>query len=153
MNRLPPGEVFVSTAGKLPCKKVIHAVGPRWINGRHNEENDLYDAVYMSLSAASDCKFNSIALPPISAGIFNYPLDQCVEVIAEATNKFVEETPGTSLRAIYLVSVNVNEVEAISNALKTFHGNKAQIVDRKKSDKFGGGDLYKSKSKDNTHIT
>ena len=30
---LRPGKVFISGAGKLPCTKVVHTVGPRWEGG------------------------------------------------------------------------------------------------------------------------
>ena len=42
ISEMPVGSVFVSNAGNLLCKKVIHAVGPRWMGGRENEDNDLY---------------------------------------------------------------------------------------------------------------
>ena len=127
----------------MRCKKVIHAVGPRWKGGSKNEENDLFDAVYLSLTEASNYKLVSVALPPISAGIYGYPLGQCVSIIIEAINQFILESTNTSLRNIYLVSIKRNEVEALSNALKTRYGDKAKMVEQKSKGLLDNSDLYK----------
>ncbi|KAI0243085.1 hypothetical protein LSAT2_008812, partial [Lamellibrachia satsuma] len=67
-RNLNPGQVYVSTSGRLPCKKVIHAVGPRWQGGYCSEENDLYDAIYESMVAVEQCRLSSVALPALSSG-------------------------------------------------------------------------------------
>ena len=47
---LLPGQVYVSDAGTLPCRKVAHAVGPRWSETRRRDaEDQLYQAVYSTL--------------------------------------------------------------------------------------------------------
>lgn len=69
------GSAVVTTAGKLPFKGVIHAVGPRW--GEGDEEAKLARA----LSAAFECArvrgWTSVSFPAVSAGIFAVPLDIC----------------------------------------------------------------------------
>ncbi|MFN4183004.1 MAG: macro domain-containing protein, partial [bacterium] len=68
---VPVGEVAITSAGALPAKKVIHAVGPRWGEGNENEK--LRSAVWNSLKKAQEEQFQSISLPAISAGIFGFP--------------------------------------------------------------------------------
>ena len=59
--------VLLKGVGNLPCKAIIHAVGPRWNGGQNNEEADLVRTVYNSLLEASKHKFMSIAFPAISS--------------------------------------------------------------------------------------
>lgn len=61
---MSPGNVAYTTAGELPCKYVIHAVGPRWQDGEAEEEtnNQLFKAVFRSLSLAA--KLGKLKTPP-----------------------------------------------------------------------------------------
>ncbi len=62
------GFAAITTAGKLPCNAVIHAVGPKMGDG--DENNKLRMAVRSSLLLASEKYFKSISIPAISSGIF-----------------------------------------------------------------------------------
>ena len=68
---VPVGNAAVTTAGKLPSKYVIHAVGPRM--GEGDEDNKLKSAVLKSLQLASEKNFQSLSLPAVSSGIFGFP--------------------------------------------------------------------------------
>lgn len=89
------GQVFTSNAGDLLCKKIIHAVGPRWRNGFSREESTLSTCVNNCFSEAERYGLQSLAIPPISTGIFRFPLDKAVEAIVgvvaerEAQNSFL----------------------------------------------------------------
>ena len=63
-------EVAVTTGGSLPCKKVLHAVGPRWSDYTDKAEcrQHLVDTVYECLLTADNLGFTSVALPSISSG-------------------------------------------------------------------------------------
>jgi O-acetyl-ADP-ribose deacetylase len=78
---VPVGSAVITTAGKLPCKAVIHAVGPRM--GEGNEDYKLREAVKSSLLLASEKGFRSILLPAISSGIFGFPKDRCAKILVE----------------------------------------------------------------------
>lgn len=85
------GEVAVTGPGKLPCKKVIHAVGPMW--KRSDEEKckrTLKMACLKSLAAAaSNKKCKSIAFPAISSGLFGMPKEISAKVMLEAVNEYI----------------------------------------------------------------
>lgn len=101
---VPVGEVAMTTAGALPAKAVIHAVGPQW--GEGNEDEKLRSAVYKSLKLADDNGFESIALPAISAGIFGFPKDRCAAVILQTIVDFCSEHRDSKLRTIRITIID-----------------------------------------------
>ena len=82
------GSAVSTTAGKLPCKAVIHAVGPRM--GEGNEDYKLRKAVRSSLLLASEKGFRSISMPAISSGIFGFPKDRCAKILVEESKTFLQ---------------------------------------------------------------
>lgn len=73
--RVPVGEAAVTTAGDLPARWVVHAVGPIWSGGGSGEE-ELLDRVYRAaLTAATGLGARSIAFPSISTGTYGYPIE------------------------------------------------------------------------------
>lgn len=73
-EKIPITENVTTCPGKLPCKCVIHAVGPIWddrYTAKEKEKclDDLTKTVYNVLQTADKKKMSSIAIPPISSGI------------------------------------------------------------------------------------
>ncbi|MHB0972037.1 MAG: macro domain-containing protein [Thermoanaerobaculia bacterium] len=83
---VPVGNAAVTGAGDLPCRYVIHAVGP--VNGEGDEDRKLRDATVASLERAEELKLGSIAFPAISTGIFGYPLPRCARIMTNAVHEF-----------------------------------------------------------------
>ena len=81
----PTGSAVVSTAGKLPFKGVIHAVGPR--HGEGDEERKLERALVAAFALARERGWRTVAFPAVSAGIFAVPLDVCARAYAAAARK------------------------------------------------------------------
>jgi O-acetyl-ADP-ribose deacetylase (regulator of RNase III) len=69
------GTAVVTTAGKLPFKGVIHAVGPRF--GEGDEEAKLVRALGAAFACARERGWDAVSFPAVSAGIFAVPLDIC----------------------------------------------------------------------------
>ncbi len=95
---VPVGSAAMTTAGRLPCKAVIHAVGPRM--GEGDEDNKLKSALLSSLQLASEDGYKSISIPAISSGIFGFPKDRCANILVNESKRFLEENPETSLEVI-----------------------------------------------------
>ncbi|XP_064370733.1 protein mono-ADP-ribosyltransferase PARP14 isoform X2 [Dromaius novaehollandiae] len=117
---LPSGCAVITGAGKLPCKHVIHAVGPRW---RKDEAEKcvhlLRRTVKKCLQLAETYNHRSIALPSISAGIFGFPLQLCTYSIVSSIKETLEESIGdSSLKEVHLVDIADKNVQAFSEALK-----------------------------------
>ena len=114
-----PGQVYVSRAGRLPCKAVIHAVGPMWRGGGRNEENQLYAAVSQSLEEATQRGFQTIAVPAISAGIFGFPAHRATEIILSATRDYLTDQHGTCLKEVHIVDSDPRVIGHFESSLKS----------------------------------
>lgn len=78
----------MTNAGKLPCKAVIHVVGPR--NGEGKENEKLTQAINNILKLAQQNNFKSISIPAISAGIFGFPKEKCAKILVQESINFAE---------------------------------------------------------------
>src|ERR687884_1054501 len=85
---IPVGSAVITKAGNLPCKAVIHTVGPRM--GEGDEDYKLRKAVRSSLLLASEKGFRSISMPAISSGIFGFPKDRCAKILVEESKTFLQ---------------------------------------------------------------
>jgi O-acetyl-ADP-ribose deacetylase (regulator of RNase III) len=78
----PAGSAIVTTAGNLPFKGVIHAVGPQ--QGEGDEEEKLFKALKAAFGCAKDRGWTSVSFPAVSSGIFAVPLDVCARAYLRA---------------------------------------------------------------------
>ncbi len=85
---------------RLPCKALLHAVGPTWRGGEQGEPQLLQLAVRSCLAAAAAAGHSSVALPAISSGIFGYPKPACARHLFDIVLQYLREEPRTSLREI-----------------------------------------------------
>lgn len=108
------GSAKITGAGKLPCKYVIHAVGPVWHGGTRGEREKLASCYRTSLALAREKRCRTVAFPLISAGVYGYPKDQALQVAAETIRQSLEEAPMT----VYLVLYD-REVYAYSKARRS----------------------------------
>ena len=69
------GEAVITPGGRLPARHVIHTVGPVWQNGHKGEPEKLAACYRNSLQIAQDNGLRSVAFPPISTGVFGYPIE------------------------------------------------------------------------------
>lgn len=78
----PTGTAVATSAGRLPFKAVIHAIGPRY--GEGDEEGKLVAALTAAFSLAHQTGWESVAFPAVSSGIFAVPLDICARAYLAA---------------------------------------------------------------------
>ncbi len=74
-GRLPSGSAVATSAGRLPYKGVIHAVGPR--QGEGDEEAKLRQALAAAFALAHAHGWDAVSFPAVSSGIFGVPADVC----------------------------------------------------------------------------
>lgn len=82
------GSAKVTGAYRLPCRYVIHAVGPRWIDGRHGEHEALVSCYRTALALAKERNCGTVAFPLISSGIYGYPKDQALRTAIDTIGGF-----------------------------------------------------------------
>lgn len=90
------GSAVITPAFNLPAQFVIHAVGPRWLDGQRGEPDLLrscYESIFM---LALENEIGSLAIPSISTGIYHYPLDCAVEVAVEVAQQFDRDDLATT---------------------------------------------------------
>jgi O-acetyl-ADP-ribose deacetylase (regulator of RNase III) len=97
-------------AGNLPCRYVIHAVGPVW--GEGSEDNKLAAAVTGSLALADRLELRSIAFPAISTGIFGFPKERAAEVIFSTIAAYFSQPPASGLQLVRLTLFDQPTIDA-----------------------------------------
>jgi len=102
-----------TTAGELPYRCIIHAVGPVW--GEGEEDAKLASAVRGTLSLADQLRLSSLALPAISTGIFGFPKERAARVLFRAVADYFAAQPASTLRQVRLTLVDMPTVEIFMN--------------------------------------
>lgn len=100
LNGCASGEAKITPAFNLPCKYVIHTVGPVWQGGNAGEAQLLADCYRQSLRLAAENGIRSIAFPAISCGAFGFPVDQACQTAVWAISE--EVSRHSSLRKVIL---------------------------------------------------
>lgn len=88
----PTGEAVITTAGKLPAKYVIHAVGPVWRGGQNNEDQLLASAYLNSLKIAEKYNLKTIAFPNISTGVYRFPKERAAKIALQTIINFLKNS-------------------------------------------------------------
>ncbi len=85
----PTGQAKITKAYRLPAKFVIHAVGPRYRDGRHGEPDLLASCYTESLKLAVANGVRTIAFPAISCGIYGYPIPDAARIAVTTVAEFL----------------------------------------------------------------
>lgn len=101
-------------AGALPCRYVIHAVGPVW--GEGQEDARLAAAVTGSLRVAEKLGLTSLSMPAISTGIFGFPKDRAARVIISTIHEYFEDHPQSGVNLVRLCLYDNETVSAFLSA-------------------------------------
>ena len=88
IGHCPTGGAVATTAGALPARFVIHAVGPVWHGGDRGEPDLLASAYVSALDEAVRVGARSVAFPAISTGIYGYPLEAATRVAVDAVRNW-----------------------------------------------------------------
>ena len=109
---VPHEKPAYTSAGKLPCRYVIHAVGPVW--GEGLEDKKLHAAVVGTLDLTSQLNLASVAFPAISTGIFGFPKERAARIILEAIRSYFARQAGSTVRLVRIVLIDSATLAAFS---------------------------------------
>ena len=95
----PTGQAKITPAFNLPCRYVLHTVGPI-IHGRVSRQDEkLLASCYRScLELAAENGLESVALCCISAGEFRFPNEPAAEIAVRTVKEFLQKQ--TSVRKV-----------------------------------------------------
>lgn len=105
------GEAKITGGYRLPARWVIHAVGPRWRDGAHGEDELLASCYANSLALAEQHGVRSIAFPGISTGIYHFPSDRAARIAVAETRTHLEAHPESSLERVVFVFLDPARAE------------------------------------------
>lgn len=123
------GQAVITPAFDLPCKYVIHTVGPVWKDGTHGEKALLESCYTKSLQLAKEHKCKHIAFPLISSGTYGYPKDRVLKVAIDVIRQFLYDNEMT-------VTIAVFDKESFELSRELSDEVKAYIDDRYTGDDF-----------------
>ncbi len=99
------GSSIITSAGKLPCRAIIHTVGPKM--GEGNEDEKLVKAINGILELATQKSFQSISIPAISSGIFGFPKNKCAKILVnESVEFFLKHGHNSSIEIVEFCMIN-----------------------------------------------
>jgi len=105
----PTGEARITSAGRLPCRWVIHTVGPVWRGGGFREDELLASCYRNCFALAGQYGISTIAFPAISTGAYGFPVSRACRIAVREARYALSRLPG--LREIRFVCFD-GETEA-----------------------------------------
>jgi O-acetyl-ADP-ribose deacetylase len=112
----PTGQAKITKGYRLPAKFIIHAVGPRYRDGRHGEPELLASCYTESLKLAMAHGARSIAFPAISCGIYGYPIPDAARIAVRTVAEFLAREQ--SIERVVLACFGGDVLSAYQAALR-----------------------------------
>lgn len=110
------GKSVITSSGNLPCRSIIHTVGPQM--GEGNEDEKLTDAINSCLELASQKAFQSISIPAISSGIFGFPKDRCAKILVNETIKYLSQIKNSNINIVEFCLLDKDTINEFQKELK-----------------------------------
>jgi O-acetyl-ADP-ribose deacetylase (regulator of RNase III) len=110
----------LTSGGALPCRAIVHAVGPVWGSG--DEDRKLAAAYRSALELAHARGYGSIALPSLSTGIFGFPVERAAPIALRAVGEFCEAHRDSPVREIRFTVIDAPTLAAFHTAFTSAFG-------------------------------
>ncbi|CAF1389555.1 unnamed protein product [Didymodactylos carnosus] len=117
------GKAVKTTAGRLPFKGVIHAIGPQYANGNQQERSLLFSSILSSLRLAEEEGYRSVALPAISSATYGFPLQDCTNIVIRGVKQFFADAPKSDLSKVILLDIDDSACNSFARELVNDHTN------------------------------
>ena len=114
------GSSVVTPAFNLPAHWVIHAVGPIWQGGEHNEEAALRSCYQSIFKQVIDLEAKSVAFPLISTGVYGFPAELALDVVREETQQFLNNHDDIQVTLVLFERSTLKVARNLSTELAEF---------------------------------
>lgn len=118
LHGCPTGQSKITGGYNLPCKYVIHTVGPVWQGGNSNERELLKSCYSSALNLAKEYGIKSIAFPAISCGVYRFPLEDACNIAAFTVREFI--LTNECLEKVIFIDINDKIIDIYK---RIFEGN------------------------------
>lgn len=120
-SKVNTGEAVVLSSGSLPCKMIIHAVGPDLSMSAFNFDPEkgrpaLEKTIKSILNRVGENHLATVAIPAISSGLFNYPLRECADTIVSTIKAYYDNPHRLTPQEIFLVNNDEPTVQEMKRA-------------------------------------
>ena len=113
----PTGSAVITPGFDLPARFVVHAVGPIWHGGTHDEARLLAGAYAAALDLADEAGARTVAMAALSCGVYGYPIDEAMAEAVEVVEGWIAEHPQSSVELIAWAVIDPAVGEALDDAL------------------------------------
>ena len=111
------GQAKLTAAYDLPCRYVIHTVGPIWRGGGHGEAALLASCYRSALTLAAAHGCRGVDFPSISTGVYGYPVLQAAHVALKAIMDFLRAHPDMEVRMVCRGADTLHAYQVVWNML------------------------------------
>ena len=133
-GQMRSGDVFVSSAGSLKAKYIVHIASPNWAGGKKREDKVLGETVLKALREANRRNITSVAIPAIGCGNYGFPLQNATGAIANSICNFFREIQDSHIKTVYLLDIKPETVEAFTCAVEDVFQDVEKVVQRHDED-------------------
>lgn len=120
IGNCPTGSAVTTPGFDLPCRWVVHAVGPIWRGGAHGEKNLLRSCYRSVFAEVARLGAASVAFPLISAGIFGYPVREALDVARAEASAFLDDHPDVEVTLVVFTRDVVAQGVALMGELREY---------------------------------
>ncbi|XP_052099922.1 uncharacterized protein LOC127734203 [Mytilus californianus] len=124
-GKILDGANVVTSAGNLQYRAVIHAVGPRWHDYRDKKNclEVLMTTVINILNRSCSKNYESVAMPPISSGIFGVPKSMCAAMYLKGIFEFSKQGRHGTLKEFHIIDINDDVLDLVYDWYMRFQNN------------------------------
>lgn len=115
----PTGDAKITPGFNLPAKHIIHAVGPVYRDGGHDEAQLLASCYRRSLEVAVENGLRTVAFPAISTGAYGYPLAEATEIALQTTAGFLRQNEAVAkVTFVFFGRADCEQAQAVFDRLR-----------------------------------
>lgn len=111
-KKVKTSEAFMTKAYNLPCKNIIHCLGPIY-SSSSSPAKELQECYLNILNLADENNLISLALCGISTGLYGYPKNEAIKIMTTTVVNWVNSHPITSLKIIMFCVYDQDSVSGI----------------------------------------